>query len=89
MHLVMQYLKYIKCYSQAFRADYIDWCLPLFGSDYGFNEFDNYTCSFLAANDNMYFVNHTAGIWEKEECCLFEGVNCWFNHDHIFTYAHV
>jgi hypothetical protein len=63
---------------QTFRADYIDWCLPLFGSDYGSaasGEFDNYTCSFLATNGNMYFVNHTSGIWEKENCCLFEGVN--------------
>lgn len=67
-------------YAQTFRADYIDWCLPLFGTDYGATEFDNYTCSFLATNGNMYFVNHTSGVWEKEECCLFEGVNTQIMH---------
>ena len=57
--------------NKTFRADYIDWCLPLFDSGPG--EFNNYTCSFLATNGSMYFVNHTSpnGVWAENECCLF------------------
>ena len=59
--------------TKTFRADYYDWCLPLFDSGPG--EFNNYTCSFLATDGNMYFVNHTSntGEWKDNECCLFEG----------------
>ena len=58
--------------NKTFRADYIDWCLPLFDS--GPEEFNNYTCSFLATNGSMYFVNHTSPdkVWADNECCLFE-----------------
>lgn len=54
---------------QTFRADYIDWCLPLFDS--GSTSKNNYTCTFLATQGNMYFVNHTATAWKDNECCLF------------------
>ena len=56
-------------YVQTFRADYIDWCLPLFDS--GPTDQNNYTCSFLATQGNMYFVNHTANSWSEDQCCLF------------------
>lgn len=58
--------------NQTFRSDYYNWCLPLFDSGPG--EFNNYTCSFLATNGSMYFVNHTSPnkVWEENECCLFE-----------------
>ena len=56
------------------QGEFIHWCIPLFGSEYGSSEFNNYTCSFLATNGNMYFINHTAGVWEKDNCCLFETV---------------
>lgn len=58
--------------NKTFRADYVDWCLPLFDSGRG--EFNNYTCSFLATNGSMYFVNHTSpkGVWAENDCCLFE-----------------
>ena len=58
--------------SKTFRADYIDWCLPLFDSP---TEFNNYSCSFLATQGNMYFVNHTSQekIWKENQCCLFAG----------------
>ena len=66
---------YYKWTSKTFRADYIDWCLPLFGSDGApaAGEFDNYTCSFLATNGNMYFVNHTSPgkVWSENDCCMF------------------
>ena len=41
----------------------------------GPTEFNNYTCSFLATNGNMYFVNHTSPdkTWEENDCCLFQG----------------
>ena len=54
---------------ETIRADFIDWCLPLF--DEGVPQYNNYTCSFLAIKKNMYFVNHTSKIWSENECCLF------------------
>ena len=58
--------------NKTFRADYINWCLPLFDSGPGI--FNNYTCSFLATDGSMYFVNHTSPnkVWDENECCLFE-----------------
>lgn len=56
--------------NRTFRADYIDWCLPLFDSGPG--EFNNYSCSFVATKGNMYFVNHTSNIWAENKCCMFE-----------------
>jgi hypothetical protein len=56
--------------NKTFRADYIDWCLPLFDS--GSSENNDYTCSFLATKGNMYFVNHTSEIWAENDCCMFE-----------------
>ena len=62
---------------QTFRADYIDWCLPLFGSTVS-GEIESksnyYSCSFLATGGSMYFVNHTANTWEEDDCCLFQKV---------------
>jgi hypothetical protein len=57
---------------KTFRADYIDWCLSPFQS----NEegYDNCTCSYLATEDTMYFINHTASNWDDNECCIFEKV---------------
>lgn len=57
---------------KTFRGDYYDWCIPLFGGD-NKNSSNYYTCSFLATDGNMYFVNHTAadGKWENNQCCLF------------------
>ncbi|XP_064382176.1 uncharacterized protein LOC135331068 [Halichondria panicea] len=55
---------------KTFRADYIDWCLPLF--DTGSPDKNNYTCTFLATQGSMYFVNHTALSWDDYQCCLFE-----------------
>ena len=57
---------------QTFRTDFYDWCLPLFDSGPG--PFNNYTCSFLATENNLYFVNHTATTWNNYECCLFADV---------------
>lgn len=72
-------LLYYDWTNKTFRADYIDWCLPLFGSDIDSGrgapgESDNYTCSFLATNGNMYFVNHTSQdkVWRENDCCLFQ-----------------
>ena len=62
--------------TKTFRADYIDWCLPLFDDDgLSAREFNNYTCSFLATRGNMYFVNHTSPEkkWKENDCCLFAG----------------
>lgn len=62
---------------QTFRADYIDWCLPLFGSTQpnpGSAKSNYYTCTFLATEGNMFFVNHTANSWEEDDCCLFQKV---------------
>ena len=56
---------------QVFRADYIDWCLPLF--DTGNPENSNFTCTYLA-RDSMYFVNGTSEDWKSRFCCLFEKV---------------
>lgn len=56
--------------NKTFRADYFNWCLPLFDSGPG--ESHNYTCSFLATEGNMYFVNHSSLVWDDNECCLFE-----------------
>ena len=86
LSLIQLYHIYALCSHMPFRSDYIDWCLPLFGSDYGStgDEFDNYNCSFLATNGNMYFVNHTSGMWEKEDCCLFAQVN--YRHPPIYHY---
>lgn len=63
-------LLYYHWTNETFREDYIDWCLPLFGEP---EEFNNYTCSFLATNGNMYFVNHTSPgkVWSENDCCLF------------------
>ena len=47
----------------------MNWCLPPFG-----NGNHNFTCSWLATNGNMYFVNHTAERWEDNQCCTFEKV---------------
>ena len=39
------------------------------------NENSNYySCSFLATEGSMFFVNHTASKWEEDECCLFAKV---------------
>ncbi|XP_019856606.1 PREDICTED: uncharacterized protein LOC109585102, partial [Amphimedon queenslandica] len=56
----------------TFRADYIDWCLPLF--DDGSSDHNDYSCSFFATAEDMFFVNFTAssGKWEDYDCCLFE-----------------
>ena len=65
----------IYCYSlpiQTFRSDFYDWCIPLFDSGPG--SFNNYTCSFLATENSMYFINHTAATWDNYDCCLFENV---------------
>ncbi|XP_066288661.1 uncharacterized protein [Branchiostoma lanceolatum] len=55
---------------KTLRSDFIDWCLPLFDKP-GLHH--NYTCSFLMADGNMYFVNHTANTWQNHDCCLFAG----------------
>lgn len=55
---------------KTFRADFMDWCLPLF--DDSKSSFDNYTCSFLATKGNMYSVNHTSKEWKENKCCLFD-----------------
>lgn len=55
--------------TKVFRADYIDWCLPLF--DTGNPENSNFTCTYLA-RDSMYFVNGTSEDWKSRFCCLFE-----------------
>ena len=60
--------------NKTFRSDFYDWCIPLFDSGPG--EFNNYTCSFLSTEGNMYFINHTSpggDIWTQNDCCLFEG----------------
>jgi hypothetical protein len=66
--------------SKTFRSDYIGWCLPLFGSSFAEKPSltpDNYSCSFLATEGSMFFINHTASTWEDDECCLFaEGLGC-------------
>uniref|UniRef100_A0A1X7U0R2 Uncharacterized protein n=1 Tax=Amphimedon queenslandica TaxID=400682 RepID=A0A1X7U0R2_AMPQE len=58
--------------TETFRADYIDWCLPLF--DDGSSDHNDYSCSFFATAEDMFFVNFTAssGKWEDYDCCLFE-----------------
>ncbi|XP_035695588.1 uncharacterized protein LOC118429233 isoform X1 [Branchiostoma floridae] len=56
--------------TKTLRSDFIDWCLPLFE---GPARYQNYTCSFLMADGNMYFVNHTASSWQDHDCCLFAG----------------
>ncbi|CAH1273726.1 Hypp5190 [Branchiostoma lanceolatum] len=55
---------------KTLRSDFIDWCLPLFNKP---ELHHNYTCSFLMADGNMYFVNHTASSWQNHDCCLFAG----------------
>ncbi len=72
---------------QTFRADYIDWCLPLF--DTGSPDKNNYTCTFLATQGSMYFVNHTALSWDDYQCCLFEEVgleSCYLIIGNLFLY---
>ena len=64
---------------QTFRSDYIGWCLPLFGSSAvskatESSKSDYYSCSFLATEGSMFFVNHTASTWDENECCLFAKV---------------
>lgn len=56
--------------TKSFRADYYEWCLPLFDSGPG--EFNNYSCSFVATRGNMYFVNmSSSNTWSDAQCCLF------------------
>lgn len=55
--------------NKTFRSDFFKWCIPLFDSGPG--EFNNYTCSFVATEGNMYFINHTSEVWVNNECCLF------------------
>ncbi len=57
---------------KAFKGTYTDWCLPLFGDTSG-KSLDNYTCSFVAINGNMYFVNDSSSSsWDTADCCMFE-----------------
>ena len=57
---------------KAFKSTFTDWCLPLFDERSG-KPFDNYTCSFVAINGNMYFVNDSSSSnWETADCCMFE-----------------
>lgn len=58
---------YYNWHQKTFRADYFDWCLPLFDN----SDFSNYSCSFLATEGNMYFVNHTGATWQENQCCLY------------------
>ena len=56
---------------KAFKSTFKDWCLPLFdGTEKTFN---NYTCSFVAINGSMYFVNDSSSKeWDSASCCIFE-----------------
>ena len=56
---------------KAFKSTFKDWCLPLFdGTE---KTFDNYTCSFVAINGSMYFVNDSSSKeWDSASCCIFE-----------------
>jgi hypothetical protein len=56
--------------SKTFHGEFINWCLPLFDS--GTGDYNNYTCSFLAIEDTMYFVNHTGKSWNDNDCCIFQ-----------------
>ena len=62
-----------KFFVQAFRTDFIDWCMPLFDSR-PTND-NNYTCSVLATQGNTYFVNHTASHWNDNQCCNYQEVS--------------
>jgi len=69
----------LSCLTQTFRSEYFKWCIPLFGTPTTFN---NYTCSFLATQGDLFFVNITASTWEDNECCLFAKVGTLRMHPH-------
>lgn len=41
---------------QSARADYYDWCIPLFDGNNGGDNIWNHTCSFLMTSKGAYFI---------------------------------
>lgn len=58
---------------QTFRGDFYDFCIPLI--DTHEPTFNNFTCTFLASEGNMYYIEHTSTTWNENKCCLFQAVS--------------
>jgi hypothetical protein len=60
---------------RALRADYYDWCIPLFDdAPAAINGRWNFTCSFLqtAASETTYFISQQPNPVIKTPCCVFD-----------------
>jgi hypothetical protein len=55
---------------QTARADYYDWCIPLFGKRRSAEGLYNVTCSFLMTAKAAYFIAPDFQVAE-DKCCLF------------------
>lgn len=53
------------------RADYYDWCIPLFGKKRAARGLYNETCTFLMTKAGTYFISPDFPI-AADRCCMFE-----------------
>ncbi|ELR21702.1 uncharacterized protein ACA1_384050 [Acanthamoeba castellanii str. Neff] len=60
--------------TQRARADYYDWCIPLFdGTSGGGPNLYNETCSFLMTPKGAFFISPTFPI-KEDRCCYFADI---------------
>jgi hypothetical protein len=56
---------------RTMRADYYDWCIPLFGKKRASMGLYNETCTFLMTKAGTYFISPDFPV-EEDRCCLFQ-----------------